>query len=78
MMDWYPGGWAAYGFAGMLLMVLFWVAIVAGAVWVILRATRMERDSEPPIESGRAIADRRFASGEISAEEYASIRRTLG
>jgi putative membrane protein len=75
MMGWYQGG---YGFAWMILMVVVWAAVVAGAVWVIARATRVERAAEQPIQSGRAIADRRFAAGEISAEEYAAIRRTLG
>lgn len=77
-MGWYPGGWGAYGFVWMILMVAFWAAVVAGAVWIIARATRVEHGREPSFESGRAIADRRFASGEISAEEYAAIRRTLG
>ena len=77
MMGWSPSGWGAMGAVGMVMMVLVWAAVIAGAVWVIARVTRTEHVAAPPRESGRAILDRRFASGEISAEEYAHARRTL-
>ena len=77
MMGWYPSGWGAMGVLGMVLMVAFWAVIIAGAVWLIARATRTEHPAASVHEPSRAILDRRFASGEIDAQEYASKRRTL-
>ena len=47
------------------------------AVWAVARATRSSPSQAMPLESARVILDRRFASGEIDAEEYARSRRTL-
>ena len=77
MMGWYPSGWGAMGVLGMVLMVAVWAMIIAGAVWLIARATRTEHPDGLVHEPGRAILDRRFASGEIDAQEYASARRML-
>lgn len=77
MMGWYPSGWGAMGVLGMILMVAVWVVVIAGAVWLIARATRSEASATIAHEPARAILDRRFASGEIDAQEYASARRTL-
>lgn len=77
MMGWYGDGWGFAGGIGMLMMVVFWGALIWAAVWTIARVTRTDHTAMPPQESARAILDRRFASGELSAEEYASARRTL-
>jgi putative membrane protein len=77
MMGWYPGGWAGAGFWGMGVMVLVWGAVIAVAVWALARATRTEQVVGAPVESARALLDRRFAAGEIDAEEYAARRRAL-
>ena len=77
MMGWYgtgmgPGAW--------LFMGLFWVALLALIVWLVVRLlpTRGRRsvgcgDSESPEE----ILDRRFARGEIDEQTYASQRAAL-
>lgn len=77
MMGWYGGGWGSAGLIGMGAMVLFWGALIWFAVWAIARATRSEPDRGLTLESARAVLDRRFASGEIDAEEYADRRRLL-
>jgi putative membrane protein len=77
MMGWYQDGWGYAGIMGMVLMVAVWGAIIWLAVWAIARFTRTEPMQVNRIESARAILDRRFASGEINAEEYAQTRRTL-
>lgn len=77
MMGWYPGGWAGAGSWGMGMMVLVWGAVIAIAVWALARATRTEQVVGAPVESARALLDRRFAAGEIDAEEYAARRRAL-
>ncbi len=60
----------------MLGMVLFWVLIVLGIVWLargaptgLPTATRRET----PLE----VLDRRFAAGEIEVDEYRERREVL-
>lgn len=72
MMNWYWGG----GWLGMSAMVLGWVALFTLAVWLVTRVTRTEHPVQAT-ETARSVLDKRFASGEISAEEYAQMRRTL-
>ena len=50
------------------LMVLFWVAIIAGVVWLVSRG----RTGTAGTTSSRArdILDERYAQGELSTEEY--------
>lgn len=76
-MGWYPGSWAGAGFWGMGVMVLVWGAVIAIAVWALARVTRSEQVVEAPVESARALLDRRYAMGEIDAAEYAARRRAL-
>ena len=76
MMDWndYGFGWNAG--LGMLMMVVIWGGLIALGVWTVARITRGQE--RPPVgESPRQILDRRFASGEIDAEQYADARRIL-
>jgi putative membrane protein len=76
MMGWYDNGWGWGAGIGMFVMVLFWGGLIALGVWAVARLTRGE--SRPmPLESPRQILDRRFASGEIDAEQYAQSRHIL-
>jgi len=74
MMGWYDNGWGPG--LGMLVMLLVWGGIIGLGVWAVARLTRGE--SRPtPVETPRQILDRRFASGEIDAEQYAEARHLL-
>lgn len=77
MMGWYQGDWGFAGVFGMGMMLLLWGALIWLAVWGIARVTRAEPSHGVPVESARAILDRRFASGEIDAEEYVRTRHAL-
>ena len=77
MMDWYHGDWGYSGIAGMAMMVALWGVIIGFAVWAIAHFTRTEPSQVANVESSHAILDRRLASGEIGAEEYARIRHAL-
>lgn len=72
-MHWY-NGWAAWWM--MIMMTIFWLVIVGGLVWgayALVKSTRPDRSSE----DARRILDIRLAKGEISANEYADLTRTL-
>ena len=75
MMDWNDSsGWMS-GY-GMWMMLLFWGVLVALAVWAVVRMTRHSSPTTS-LESPRQILDRRFASGELDAEQYGEARRLL-
>jgi len=61
---------------GMIWMVVFWGAIVALIIWGVSRFTggpTGRGDSESSLE----IARRRYASGEITREQFEQLRRDL-
>jgi putative membrane protein len=63
-MDGWDGGWMwLWG----TLMMLTWVAIVAVAAWLVLRARDGGRTTPG---TARQILDERYARGDISTEEY--------
>jgi len=70
MMD---GYW--FGFGG-LLMLLFWVFVIAGIVWLVLALSRSQlpRGGE---SSALRILEERLARGEIDAEEFRARRAVL-
>ena len=74
-MGWYDNGWMNAG-VGMLMMLLIWGGLIALGIWTVTRLTRSSPPA-PPVETPRQILDRRFAAGEINAEEYAQTRHIL-
>jgi putative membrane protein len=64
------GSW--FGFGG-LLMLLFWVFVIAGIVWLVLTLSRTQpRGGEE--SSALRILEERLARGEIDPEEF-RVRR---
>ncbi len=61
-MSGWGGGWMWLW--GTLLM-LAWVAIIAGAIWVVVRSLGDRRPG-----GAREILDERYARGELTTEEY--------
>ena len=76
------GGWSMHGggsgwwMAGMMgFWILFFAAILIGAVWL---ARREGRGSEiPPRQTPGEILDERFAEGVLSAEDYNARKQLL-
>ncbi len=71
---------------GILFMLIFWVAIIVLAIWLVarlfpngkgvsslMRDQRRDRGSESPEE----IVKRRYARGEITKAEYEELLRDL-
>ncbi len=65
------GGWMTGGWLGLFLVIALAAVVVVG---VALAMHSSGRSREDPAE----ILRRRFARGEISAEELDQARRTLG
>jgi putative membrane protein len=69
----WDGGWMwLWG----TLMMLTWAAIIAAAVWLIIRANRRDSDGDDT-KAARQILDERLASGEITLEEYRERRDAM-
>lgn len=78
MMGYFNGwnGWGMMGWYGGIMMLLFWVAVVALAVWLVraLLPTERRDGRDPALDTLR----QRYAAGEISAAEYEQARQALG
>jgi putative membrane protein len=68
------------GFSGMwlgvVLMVLFWVGVIALAVWAVRTLFPARRQSES--DTALEVLRRRYAAGEISAAEYEQALKAIG
>lgn len=77
-MGWYGGG---MGWAGWVFMGLFWIALLALIIWLVIKLLPGTSRSAPPgppqAESPLDILDRRFARGEIDLETYQAQRAAL-
>ncbi len=86
-MPWMHGfgfGWGGMIFGG-LLMVLFWVVIIVLVVFAVRALTRSgSGQTTPPASSPGQTGDQaleilreRYARGEITKDEYTSMRQDL-
>jgi len=85
MMDWTNGGWGAGQWVAMsLMMLIFWVAVIALGVWLVRSTRRTPRTPESVIperttatdDAQRLLAER-FARGEIDETEFTRSRTLL-
>ena len=78
---WMHGGWG-WGWMTlmMVVMVLFWCAVIFGIFWLVRGVARSGLSPEDPAvrkESPVEILERRFAEGAITAEDYQSRLEVL-
>lgn len=62
-------GWGWHGWY-MGWMAIFWLVMVVLIVWLLLRAGGLSSAPPPSPDSPEMILKRRYASGEISEEDY--------
>ena len=75
MMGYGYGLWGMWGGFGMLLGLVFWLAVIGLVIWG-LRALLEPRDRTVR-EDALKLVHRRFARGEISQAELEMARRAL-
>lgn len=68
-------GWTPMMGAGLLFMVLFWVFVIAGVVYLIRWLMRQGLTSQP--ESSSDILKKRYARGEISKQQFDEMKQDL-
>lgn len=64
----------SFGWAGVLMM-LFWIFVVAGVIWLVLAAARPQLGSRG--DDALRILEERLARGEIDAEEFRTRRAAI-
>ena len=66
-----------FGFGG-VLMLLFWVFVIAGIVWLVLALSRQQQLRGGGGESSALrILEERLARGEIDTEEFRTRRAAI-
>jgi len=68
MMHW--GGDFGMGFGGGIFMILFWVLIFLGIIYVGKMIMGGGSETDKPHETAREVLEKRFARGEMSREEF--------
>lgn len=79
-----PGTMGGYGHGmgwfGTIIMIVFWVLVIVGIVFLIRwlsASTRSEGRGVRPEDSALEILRRRYARGEIKKEEFEEKRKSL-
>lgn len=65
---------------GFIFMILFWVALIALAVWLVGQLFPSVKKSSDPDTSSRSpqeILKARYARGELSKEEYQDMLQDI-
>jgi uncharacterized membrane protein len=71
-------GWNGMGVIGILLMAVFWVAVLAAIVLVVHNATDdSERRSGSPRDAPEDVLKARYGRGDIGREEYEQTLRDI-
>ncbi len=69
------------GLGGGLMMVLFWGALIVGAVWLARglfpNGQQPQASATRPEASAEDILKQRYARGEITQEQFEQMRRDL-
>lgn len=70
-----------FSFGGFLLMILFWIILIALGIWlvkILFFNEEAQTKNKPPHQlNAREILDQRYAKGEISREQYEIMKRDL-
>ena len=79
---WYWHGSNEWGWVSMaIMMLMFWVPLIAAGAWFLSRlgaGGRERTGNEASQVSARELADRRYARGELSREQYLQVIADLG
>lgn len=66
----------------MLVMLLFWIAILAGGIllarWLWDAMATNKKPKAYPAESALEILKQRYAKGEINQEEFEKLKKDIG
>ncbi|MDA8188591.1 MAG: SHOCT domain-containing protein [Dehalococcoidales bacterium] len=70
-------GYWGFGLLGPVTMILFWGGIVALIVWTVRAASPRANDARTTGSNALEILQQRYARGEITKEEFETIRKDI-
>jgi len=76
MMHWWDGNYGM-GFGGGIFMILFWVLVFLGIIYLGKMLMGGGSKADKQRETGREVLEKRFARGEISKEEFEAAMEVL-
>jgi len=76
IMHMFGGYGVGMGGFGMIFMILFWGLVIIGVFYLVKMLTGSEKTGDSG-ESAEEILRKRYASGEISAEEFERMKKDL-
>lgn len=74
MCSWFGGPWFGGGMFMMLMMLVFWAAVIAGGIALFRWIVRSSRTQAEPPNTALEILKQRYAKGEISREEFERMK----
>ncbi|MEK6938955.1 MAG: SHOCT domain-containing protein [Nanoarchaeota archaeon] len=60
-------GYGTGGWSGMIFMGLFWIAVIAAIIWLVIKLSQGQLSGNKTAEE---ILKERYARGELSEKEY--------
>lgn len=69
------------GWRGPIMMVVFWMAIIVGVVYLVQYLKKKDTTGTPSLHQGESaleILERRYVNGELNREEYLDMKADLG
>lgn len=75
MMPWGNYGWGMGMGFGWLFMIVFWMLVIAGIVFIVRLVAGGEKRN--PEETALDILKKRYARGEISKEEFEEKKKAI-
>ena len=78
MMGNYYGDMFGWSFGGGIMMIIFWAAIILSIVWIVNEVSgRNNSDKTRHGKSAIEILDQRYAKGEITKEQFESMKKDI-
>ncbi len=75
---WHMGdGWGWWMLMGWVWMLVFWGLVIYGIYAITARWRRDETHDVPPEPSALEVLERRYARGELTDEQFESMRERL-
>lgn len=78
MMHGYWGGPGGFGWMGGIFMLIFWVLIIVGFVWLLRYLVASRSCSVHHPDAAMEILKQRYAKGEIEKKEFEEKKKDLG
>lgn len=78
MMPYGPASWGwGWMVGGWIMMLVFWALVIAGVIFLVRSLSHRGAFGLSNSDDAIAILRRRYAAGEITADQFEEMKRTL-